>query len=210
MTPKEAMYEKAGQKLVEALEKRHFTAQYCATAEEARAAILSKIGPEKVVGFGGSETMAQLGILDALRAKKQPMLDRDAVPAEERNEMMRKALLSDVFLMSSNAVTEDGCLVNLDGRGNRVAALTFGPEQVIVAVGMNKVTADLDAALKRVRHYAAPMNAQRFPGQSPCRVTGRCADCTSPDSICASLVITRLCKVPGRIHVVVIGQDLGM
>ena len=112
--------------------------------------------------------------------------------------------------MSSNAISEDGQLVNIDGTGNRVAALCFGPRQVIVVAGMNKVAADLDGAVARARHIAAPANAQRFAGKTPCRVTGQCGNCTSPDCICAQMVITRFCNPAGRIKVVLVGEDLGL
>ena len=205
------MYKKAGAKLVEALKKRRFTAEYCATSEEAKAAVLAQIPEGASVGWGGSYTVDALGVKEALRQKGQPLFDRDAAPTREAQlEAMRGSQLADVFLMSSNAITEDGCLVNMDGMGNRVSALIYGPKKVVVVAGMNKVTADLPSAISRVRHYAAPMNAQRFPGVSPCRETGRCADCTSPDCICANLVITRLNKVEGRIHVILVGEDLGM
>ena len=205
------MYKKAGAKLVEALKRRRFTAEFCATAEEAKKAVLAQIPDGASVGWGGSYTVDALGVKDALRAKGQPLFDRDTAPTREGQlEAMLASQTADVFLMSSNAITEDGCLVNMDGMGNRVSALIYGPKKVIVVAGMNKVAADLPSAISRVRHYAAPMNAQRFPGVSPCRETGRCADCVSPDCICANLVITRLNKIEGRIHVILVGEDLGM
>ena len=123
--------------------------------------------------------------------------------------MMRRCLDADVFITGANAISMDGCLVNLDGRGNRVAALINGPDKVIVVAGMNKVVPTVEDAVARTRNVAAPMNAQRF-GKTVCCQTGRCMDCKSPDSICANLVITRLNRVPGRIHVILVGEDLGM
>lgn len=211
MTPKESMYEKLGKKVVAALEQRHFAARYCTTSEEAKAAVLALIEKDKVVSWGGSMTVTGLGIQAALKERGQPVLDRDTVQTpEEKKAIMKQALTSDVYLMSTNAISADGCLVNMDGNGNRLAALLYGPNQVIVVAGMNKVTATVSDAVQRVRNLAAPMNVQRFPGQSPCRVTGSCADCLSLDSICAQLVITRLCKPAGRIHVILVGEDLGM
>lgn len=211
MTPKQSMYEKLGAKVVQALEQRHFAAQYCATGEEATSAVLDLVKEGQVVAWGGSMTVDSLGIQAALKERGQPVLDRgSAKTPEERKSVMKQALTSDVFLMSSNAVSADGQLVNMDGNGNRLAALLYGPDKVIVVAGMNKVTANLQDAVSRVRNLAAPMNAQRFPGVSPCRVAGSCADCLSLDSVCAQLVITRLCKPAGRIHVILVGEDLGM
>lgn len=210
MTPKAQMYEKLGAQVVKNLQSRHFGAQYCKTAEEAKAAALALIGDGKTVSWGGSVTVDELGIKEILRQRNQPLFDRDtaATPAEAE-EMMRKGLTADVFLMSSNAVSADGCLVNLDGRGNRVAALTYGAEKVIVLAGMNKVAPTVEDAVKRVRNVAAPMNAQRFGG-TPCCETGKCHDCRSENCICCSLVITRMSRLPGRIHVILVGEDLGM
>ena len=208
MTPKQMQYEKAAQTVIKALERRRFTAEYCPTADAAREAILAQIAPNATVGWGGSMTMAQLGVFDALHARKQPCFDREE--SNDPDEVMHRCLNADVFLMSANALTEDGCLVNMDGKGNRVAALIYGPKKVVVAVSMNKLCPTVDAAIARTLHIAAPMNAQRFPGESPCRITGVCADCTASGCICANLVVTRLCKIPGRIHVVLIGEELGM
>lgn len=205
------MYKKSAARLVDALRRRRFGAQYCATAQEAKDAVLALIPEGASVGWGGSETVDALGVKEVLREKGQPLFDRESkATREEQVEVMYASQLADVFLMSSNAITEDGCLVNVDGLGNRVSALIFGPKKVIVVAGMNKVTADLESAISRVRHYAAPMNAQRFPGESPCRTTGRCADCVSPDCICTNLVVTRLSRVEGRIHVILVGEDMGM
>ena len=210
MDAKKALYEKLGASVVEALEKRHFSARYCATGQEAKDAVLSLIAPGKSVGWGGSVTVDDLGIKEALRQRKQPILDRqEAKSPWEADELMKKALTADVFLMSANAISMDGCLVNLDGRGNRVAALIYGADKVIVVAGMNKVVPTVEDAITRTRNVAAPMNAQRF-GKTVCCTTGRCMDCKSQDSICANLVITRLNRVPGRIHVILVGEDLGM
>ena len=206
---KKRYYEKSGSKTVEALRHRHFDAWYCADAEEALNKVLELIPQDAVVSWGGAVTMDELGVKDALRRRGQPLLDRDAAAPEDRPEIMRKALCCDVFLMSSNAVTEDGQLFNIDGTGNRVAALCFGPKNVIVVAGMNKLVPDLAAAYSRVRHCAAPMNAQRFELKTPCAVTGQCADCTSPDTICNAMVATRGCRPAGRVKVILVGEDLG-
>ena len=123
---------------------------------------------------------------------------------------MHQALSCGTFLMSSNAISKDGQLVNIDGIGNRVAALCFGPKQVIVVAGMNKVAGDLNSAMARARHIAAPANVQRFDVKTPCAVTGQCGNCTSPDCCCAQIVTTRFSKIPGRIKVVLVGEELGL
>ena len=206
---KRDQYDKSGKKTAEALRRRHFEAYYCATAAEAAEKALSLISPEATVSWGGSMTVDALDIKDELRRRGQPLLDRDSAPPEEWREIGRRAMSCDVFLMSSNAVTEDGQLFNIDGAGNRVAALCFGPKNVLVLAGMNKVVPDLAAAYARVRHCAAPMNAQRFDLKAPCSVTGQCSDCLSADSICASMVATRMSRPAGRIKVILIGEDLG-
>lgn len=206
---KKLQYEKSGARVVEALKSRHFDACYCASAEEAVAKVLELIPEGAEVSWGGSVTVDSLGIQDALRRRGQPLLDRSAVPPEEREAVMRRAMCCDVYLMGSNAVTEDGQLFNIDGTGNRVGALCYGPKTVIVVAGMNKVVPDLAAAYSRVRHWAAPINAQRFGLKTPCSVTGQCADCRSPQTICNQMVATRGCRPAGRIKVVLVGEDLG-
>ena len=211
-TPVQMRYDKAGPKVAAALEKRHFQAQYVSTREEAVQQLLQWVGPDDVVSWGGSETLKVIGAQEAVRQAGRKLIDRDtAKTPQERVEMMRQALLCDTFLMSSNAVTEDGQLVNLDGNGNRVGALCYGPRQVIVVVGMNKVVPTVKDAVSRVRHTAAPANVQRFAGnRTPCMETGLCADCVSEDCICAQLVISRVCRPVGRIRVILVGEDLGM
>ena len=211
LAPMKKMYDKSGPTLVKAMKKRQFDAYYCSTAAEAVEKVLELIPAGDVVSWGGVATADELGIKDRLRQRNQPVIDRDtAKTPDERMAMLRQALGCDTFLMSSNAISEDGQLVNIDGTGNRMAALCFGPRQVIVVAGMNKVAGDLQSAVSRARHIAAPANAQRFEGNTPCRVTGQCGDCTSPDCICAQMVITRFCNPAGRIKVVLVGEELGL
>ena len=134
---------------------------------------------------------------------------RTHLQAAFQQALMRQALTCGTFIMSSNAISADGQLVNIDGNANRVAALCFGPESVLVIAGMNKVMGDLDSAIARARQVAAPANAQRFDIKTPCAVTGSCGDCTSPDCICCQMVITRACRPAGRIKVILVGEDLG-
>lgn len=210
LTPRKMQYDKAGPKVAEALNKRHFEAYYCPDRAAAIEKVLELISPEDTVSWGGTLTIDELGLKDLLRARGQKLIDRDIAQSnEERVELMRQGLLADTFLTSSNAVTADGQLFNIDGNGNRVAAFCFGPKQVVVVAGMNKVAGDLDGAMRRAREVAAPMNAQRFPLKTPCVANGLCGDCKGPDSICAQIVTTRLCKPAGRIKVVLVGEDLG-
>ena len=211
LAPMKTQYDKSGPTLIKAMKKRQFDAYYCSTAEEAVEKVLELIPAGDVVSWGGVATVDQLGIKDRLRQRNQPLIDRDtAKTPDERMDMLRQALTCDTFLMSSNAISEDGQLVNIDGMGNRVAALCFGPKQVIVVAGMNKVAGDLDSAMSRARHIAAPANVQRFDVKTPCAVTGQCGNCTSPDCYCAQIVTTLFSKIPGRIKVVLVGEVLGL
>lgn len=207
---KKMQYDKAGVRVAEALNKRYFEAYYCPDRESATQKVLQLIGAEDTVSWGGTMTVDELGIKDALRARGQKLLDRDTAKSpQEFQEILHRSLTCDTFLMSSNAISADGQLVNIDGTGNRVAALCFGPKQVIVVAGMNKVAGNLEGAVRRAREQAAPANAQRFDVKTPCAVNGLCADCASPDCICAQVVTTRISKPAGRIKVVLVGEDLG-
>ena len=208
-SPAQIRDEKLAKKTVEALKSRQFGATYCETGAEALEAAMALIGPDDVVSWGGCVTAEQLGLYDRVKAERK-VIDRETGKnREEQLELMRRALLCDTFLMSANAVSCDGQLVNIDGTGNRVAALCYGPKQVIVIAGVNKIASSLEDAMNRARTVAAPRNAQRFEGQSPCRDTGMCADCKSPGCICAQVVTTRFCRPAGRIQVILVGEPLG-
>lgn len=211
LAPMKTQYDKSGPTLVKTMKKRQFDAYYCSTAEEAVEKVLELIPAGDVVSWGGVATVDQLGIKDRLRQRNQPLIDRDtAKTPDERMDMLRQALTCDTFLMSSNAISEDGQLVNIDGMGNRVAAMCYGPRQVVVIAGMNKVLGTLDDAIARARNIAAPANAQRFGIKTPCGLTGQCGDCTSPDCICSYVVVTRNSMVHERIKVILVGEDLGL
>lgn len=211
LEPKKKMYDKAGPRVAAALQKRNMEAYYCPTAAEAVEKVLELIPAGDVVSWGGVATVDELGIKGRLRSRNQPVIDRDtARTPEERTAMLHQALTCDTFLMSSNAISEDGQLVNIDGNGNRVAALCFGPRRVIVVAGMNKVVGTLDDAIARARHIAAPANLQRFDVKTPCSTTGCCADCVSPQCSCAQIVVTRFSMNPNRIKVVLVGENLGL
>jgi L-lactate utilization protein LutB len=211
-TPITLRNQKLGAKTVKALQNRFFDAWYFDDASEALEKIMSLIPKDHTVSWGGSFTLDEIGIKERLAQKGYKLLDRDkASSPEERVEISRQALLCDTFLAGCNAISEDGQLVNIDGFGNRVAAMIFGPRQVIIVAGMNKIAKSLDDALIRARTIAAPRNSQRFANnKTPCNETGSCADCTSPDSICSFIVTTRLCKPAHRIKVILIGNELGL
>lgn len=210
MTQMQKMYyDKRGAILVKNLKNRHFDAYYCSTKEEALEQALSLIPKDSTVGWGGTVTCQQIGLLDAVREGEYRVFDRDACKtAEEREELMRQTLLCDTFLTGANALSLDGQMVNIDGNGNRVAAIVYGPRQVIVVAGMNKVEDTLDAAITRARTVAAPMNEQRFGHPNPCNATGSCADCKSETCICNHILVTRHCR-GHRIKFVLVGEDLG-
>ena len=210
MNPKQLMYDKTGPKIADALKNRNFDAYYCSSAQDAVSKVMSLIPQNHVVSWGGSATISSLGILNKIKESGYSVIDRDtAKNMEEKVALSKKGILADTYLLSANAVTQDGILLNLDGNGNRVAALTFGPDNVIVVVGMNKIVKTLEDGVNRVRNYAAPMNAQRFDIKTPCKTTGQCANCKSPDSVCATFVITRLSRPAKRIKVILVGEDLG-
>jgi hypothetical protein len=198
-------------KLIEALKSRKFEAYFCLTKKDALNKALSLIPAKSSVAWCGSETVEEIVLIDALsKDGDRVLLDRYAAETDEEwMNIMRKAYGADCFLMSTNAITEDGELVNIDGLGNRTSAMIFGPSSVIVIVGMNKVCSDLKSALNRARQYAAPMNAMRLEVKTPCTAAGKCFDCKSEQCICAQIVITRLSKIPGRIKVILVGESLG-
>ena len=210
-TPKEFYYAKRAELLIKNLHSRHFDAHYCATKEEALAKALSLIPQGATVGWGGATSAQQIGLMDALHRGEYRPIDRDLCKTfEERQQAMLDAGRADVFVTGTNALSLDGQMVNIDGVGNRVASIIYGPKSVLVIAGMNKVEDTLADAMTRARTVAAPMNKQRFEMlQTPCAVTGSCADCKSPQSICNQIVITRNCRPQGRIKFIIVGEDLG-
>ena len=210
LAPMKKAYDKSGPTLVKALEKRQFEAYYCSTAEEAVEKVLSLIPAEDTVSWGGVMTVDELGIKERLYQRGQSLIDRDtAKTPEERNQMLHQSLTCGTFLMSSNAISKNGELVNIDGMGNRVAALCYGPKNVIVVAGVNKIAPTAEDAIRRARHTAAPINMQRFEGTTGCSVTGACTDCTTPDCLCSHIVTTRVCRPAGKIKVILVGETLG-
>ena len=210
-TPKELYYEKRGKILVKNLQNRHFDAFYCANKEEALKKALELIPEGASVGWGGAESCEQIGLMKALKTGNYRAMDRSTAKSpQERERMMKEMLFGDVFLTGANGLSLDGQMVNIDGTGNRVAAICYGPGTILVVAGMNKVEDTLEAAVTRARTVAAPMNKQRFPNVTPCEVTGTCADCKAEGCICNQIVITRHCRPIGRIKFILVGEDLGM
>lgn len=201
--------------LKEVLEENNFEVHIAQDASEAKTLVLEQILPAlspESISWGGSITHIQSGIYETLKNRADVRIidtyDKNLSP-EEAIERRRQALLTDLFITGTNAVTEDGMLINLDMVGNRVAALTFGPKHVVVLLGRNKIVPGFEDAVARVKDYAAPVNTMRLDKKTPCRKTGTCHDCTSPDRICNTWTITEKSFPKGRVKVVLINDDLG-
>jgi len=199
-----------------ALESNNFEVYLADNKEDAHKIVLEEIIPQlnpKTLSWGGSMTVIASGLYHHLKEKSDlevlDTLDKK-IPQREMIERRRQSLLVDLFITGTNAVTEAGQLVNLDMVGNRVGALTFGPKWVIILVGRNKITADLDDAMFRVKNYAAPANSMRLDKKTPCVKTSYCEECKSPDRICNTWTITEKCFPKGRVKVVLIDEDLGL
>ncbi len=199
-----------GEKVVQALNKRNMEAYYVQSKEEALEKALELIPEGSSISWGGSMSISEIGLKEAVCQGNYKVCNRDkAANAEERNAIELQAYQCDYFLTSSNAVTEDGFLVNIDGHANRISAIAHGPEHVLMIVGMNKIVKDVDSAIGRARNEASPINAQRFGLNTPCCKTGACFDCKSPETICCQMLITRYSKEPGRIKVILVNDSLG-
>ena len=195
------------QKVIKGLKSRNMTGYYAASKEEALAQALELIPEDASVTMGGAMSAIEIGLVDALKAGQYNFIDRAEI-ADPRETLLAQ-YDADVFLASANAITEDGIIVNIDGNSNRVSMIAQGPRKVVFIVGMNKVCDDVDGAVKRARSVAAPINAQRFGLNTPCSKTGACADCKSIDTICCQFLITRFSRHEGRIHVILVNDNLG-
>ena len=198
--------EKLAEVVIKGLQSRNMSGYYAASKEDALKQALELIPEESTISMGGCMSAHEIGLINALENGNYKYLDRSKM---EPREGLLAAYDSDIFLSSANAITNDGIMVNIDGNSNRVSCIAQGPQKVIFIVGMNKVCADLDSAMKRARNVAAPINAQRFDIKTPCKETGKCFDCKSPDTVCCQFLITRYSKHVGRIHVILVNDDLG-
>ena len=190
--------------------KKNMEGYYCATSAEAVEKALSLMPEGSSITWGGSMSVIECGLMDAIHQKNYDLIDRDtAKTPEEAREMYAKQVMADYYLMSTNAITMNGELVNIDGRANRVSCLCWGPQNVIIIAGMNKVATDVEDAIKRVRNIAAPANTVRLNRNTPCAQTGKCGDCYSPDCICSQVLVTRRSSTPNRIKVILVGEELG-
>lgn len=207
---KKTAYKNAANTIIKNLNKRNMEGYYCDTKEDALAKALEIIKEGSSVGWGGSMTINEIGLMDAIKNGSYDVIDREAISNDEEYKATYARMVNaDYFLTSTNAITMDGELVNIDGRGNRVSFLIFGPSNVIVVAGMNKVVSDVESGYKRVKDIATPPNTVRLNRNTPCAITGRCGNCFSPDCICNQTVITRRSGAPGRIKVILVGEDLG-
>ena len=199
--------EKLAQKVIKGIGSRNMTGYWAPTREDALKQALELIPEGSSVTMGGCMSAHEIGLVKALQEGDYNFIDRDAY--EDKRAAMLMAYDADVFLSSANGMSEDGVIINIDGNANRVSAIAQGPRKVIFIVGMNKICSDVDSAMKRARGIASPINAQRLDLDTPCSKTGSCMNCKSPDTICCQFLITRYSRHKNRIHVILVGEDLG-
>lgn len=210
MSHKTTAFAKQAESIIKNLAKRNIEGCYCETAAECTQAILKEIPKGNTVSWGGSESIKEIGLMDAIHNGDYELIDRTAAKTpEESRQLYAKTVMADYYLMSSNAITLDGELINIDGNGNRVACLIQGPSHVILVIGMNKVVTDVKSGIARVRNMASPANAIRLGRNLPCAATGVCHDCLSPECFCNQIVITRRSGHTGRIKVYLVAEELG-
>lgn len=201
---------KAAATILGKLPKRNMEGWFFETRQEAVTKALELMPEGSVISWGGSMSISECGLMDAIRERNYTLVDRDlAVTPQEKRESFARTVMADYYLMSTNAITMNGELVNIDGFGNRVACLCAGPQNVIIIAGMNKVVNSVEAGIERIRTKAAPPNTTRLNKDTPCARTGVCGDCFSPDCICSQTVVTRRSGVPGRIKIILVNEDLG-
>ena len=207
---KKIFYRNQAESIIKKLELRKMEGYYCDSSKEACDKILELIGEgKKTVSYGGSLTIDDMGVKSMIADAGHELIVRESAKTDDEiRELKAKTINSDTFLMSTNAITLNGELINVDGRGNRVCYLIYGPEQVIVVTGMNKVVTNVEEGLDRVRNFASPPNTVRLNRDTPCAKTGKCGMCID-DTICCQTVITRVSMIKGRIKVILVGEDLG-
>lgn len=209
-SPKQEYYEKVANTIIKNFKKRQIEGYYCPDKKSAVQKALVLIPKCSSIGWGGSMTLIESGLMEAIHNGDYNIINRDkAKTPEEQREVYAEICSSDFFLMSTNAITLDGELINIDGRGNRVAFLCYGPQNVLILTGMNKVVTDVEAGFKRTHDIASSPNAIRLDRKTPCAITGKCEDCYSPDCMCGQLIVTRRSGIPNRIKVILIGEELG-
>ena len=207
---KKQYYANVATTIIKNLNKRQIEGYYCPDKKSALTKALELIPKGASIGWGGSVTLDETGLLEAIQNGDYNIINRAlAKTPEEQRKAYGKICCADYFLMSTNAITLDGDLINIDGRGNRVAFLCYGPQYVLILAGMNKVVTDIESGFKRVRNIASPPNAIRLNRKTPCAITGRCGDCYSPECMCGQFVITRYSLIPNRIKVILIGEESG-
>lgn len=197
--------------LIKSLKSRNIEGFFVKTKEEALTKALELIPRGSKVGWGGSVSIDEIGLKQAIKSGDYVPLDREiANSPQEASDTMHEILRScDYFITSTNALSEDGILVNIDGNSNRIAAMCYGPKHLLFIVGMNKVVKSSEDALSRARNIAAPINAQKFPLDTPCKKTGACYDCKSPDTICCQILFTRYTRDPNRVKLILVEENLG-
>lgn len=203
-------YELTANSIIKKLNMRGMNGFYCENSKAALDTALSLINEGDSVAWGGSVTLDETGIRKALiEGPYDTIIRENAKTDEERKELKARIACCDVFFMSSNAITLDGELVNIDGAGSRLSYLIYGPEKVVIVVGMNKLVKDVEEAKKRIRVQACPSNAVRLGLETPCGINGVCGECFGRQCMCASIVETRISRFPGRINVILVGENLG-
>lgn len=206
MNPKQLSFQNTAQTIIKNLNKRNMQGYYCAAKEEALQKALQLMPAKSSIGWGGSMTLDEIGLLDAIKQGDYNAIDRTQ---GDPKEQASKIFLADYFLMSTNAITLDGELIYIDGRANRICYLCYGPEHVLIIAGMNKVVPDIESGIKRVRNMATPPNTTRLHKDTPCAKVGRCMDCLAPDCICNQVLVTRRSGQADRISVILVGEELG-
>ena len=210
MTPKQLAFQAAAESIIKNLNQRNMEGYFCEDSTACVKKILEMMEDGAVIGWGGSQSIAECGLMDAIHNGRYTLIDRmTAKTPEESRELYARTVMADYYLMSTNAITMDGELINIDGNGNRVACLIHGPKHVIMVVGMNKLVSNVEDGYRRVRDIATPANTKRLNKNTPCFHTGRCGDCLSPECICNQVVITRRSGHAGRIKIFFVAEDLG-
>jgi len=206
-----AIHEKHAAKTIDNLAKNNILGFYVNSSEQAVEKVAGLMKEGELVAVGGSMTLFETGIIDHLRSGRYNFLDRykEGLSRDQQEEIFRKSFLADTYITSTNAITEAGELYNVDGTGNRVAAMIYGPRSVIVVAGINKIVKDIDEAVERVRRMAAPANSTRLDTKTPCIKTGHCVDCRTEGRICCSYAVLGYQKQKNRIKVIIVGEELG-